>query len=162
VLSSPRQQSFVPDGGPAKLTFGLSAPQNVTASFRTAAWLLYSNRAPIVGSEEARLHAGLRPPLKLYVPISGIQLSRRRPRTRAIAEGRNQGNQVNQAKLAIQLCRRQLLPAATSPAPKSMRPYPSHDPAIEFVEECPDVGALVILAPSPQGRIQFPNHFLST
>ncbi len=47
MLSSPRQQSFVPDGGPAKLTFGLSAPQNVTASFRTAAWILYSNRAPI-------------------------------------------------------------------------------------------------------------------
>ena len=47
VLSSPRQHSFVPDGGPAKLTFGLSAPQKVTTSFRTAAWLLYSNRAPI-------------------------------------------------------------------------------------------------------------------
>ena len=47
MLSSPRQQSFVPDGGPAKLTFGLSAPQNVTASFLTAAWILYSNRAPI-------------------------------------------------------------------------------------------------------------------
>ena len=31
-----------------------------------------------VGSEEARSRAGLRPPLKLYVPISGIQLSRRR------------------------------------------------------------------------------------
>src|SRR6266496_290194 len=31
-----------------------------------------------VGSEEARLRAGLRPPLKLYVPISGIQLSQRR------------------------------------------------------------------------------------
>jgi hypothetical protein len=29
-----------------------------------------------VGSEEARSRAGLRPPLKLYVPISGIQLSR--------------------------------------------------------------------------------------
>jgi len=47
VLSSPRQHSFVPDSGPAKLTFGLSAPQNVTASFRKAAWLLYSNRAGI-------------------------------------------------------------------------------------------------------------------
>ena len=33
-----------------------------------------------VGSEEARSRASLRPPLKLYVPISGIQLSRRRPR----------------------------------------------------------------------------------
>ena len=31
-----------------------------------------------VGSEEARCCASLRPPLKLYVPISGIQLSRRR------------------------------------------------------------------------------------
>jgi hypothetical protein len=31
-----------------------------------------------VGSEEARCRASLRPPLKLYVPISGIQLSRRR------------------------------------------------------------------------------------
>ena len=31
-----------------------------------------------VGSEEARCRASLRPPLKLYVPVSGIQLSRRR------------------------------------------------------------------------------------
>src|ERR1035441_2509988 len=30
-----------------------------------------------VGSEEARLRASLRPPPKLYVPVSGIQLSRR-------------------------------------------------------------------------------------
>jgi hypothetical protein len=32
----------------------------------------------LVGSEEARRRASLRPPLQLYVPISGIQLSRRR------------------------------------------------------------------------------------
>ena len=31
-----------------------------------------------VGSEEARLHAGLRPPLKLHVRFSRMQLSRRR------------------------------------------------------------------------------------
>src|SRR2546426_1979747 len=30
-----------------------------------------------VGSEEARLHAGLRPPLKLHVQVSRMQLSRR-------------------------------------------------------------------------------------
>ena len=30
-----------------------------------------------VGSEEARLHAGLRPPLKLHVRFSRMQLSRR-------------------------------------------------------------------------------------
>src|SRR5215470_19949476 len=32
----------------------------------------------LVGSEEARLHAGLRPPLKLHVRFSRMQLSRRR------------------------------------------------------------------------------------
>ena len=42
--------------------------------------------SPFVGSEEARLRADLRPPLKLYVPVSGIQLSRRRPRTRAVPQ----------------------------------------------------------------------------
>ncbi len=31
----------------------------------------------IVGSEEARLHASLRPPLKLHVRFSRMQLSRR-------------------------------------------------------------------------------------
>jgi hypothetical protein len=41
-----------------------------------------------VGSEEARLRAGLRPPLKLYVPISGIQLSRRHPRAGVRTERR--------------------------------------------------------------------------
>ena len=41
-----------------------------------------------VGSEEARLRASLRPPLKLYVPISGIQLSRRHPRAGVRTERR--------------------------------------------------------------------------
>ena len=49
-----------------------------------------SGFARIVGSEEARLHADLRPPLKLYVPISGIQLSRRCSPTRVRTNGRNQ------------------------------------------------------------------------
>jgi hypothetical protein len=34
-------------------------------------------RAPGVGSEEARLRAGLRPPLKLHVHFSRMQLSRK-------------------------------------------------------------------------------------
>jgi hypothetical protein len=110
--------------------------------------------AAIVGSEEARFRTGLRPPLKLYVPISGIQLSRRWPRTRAIAQGRNQRNQVEQANFAVQLRGRQLLPAATPPSPISVRPNTPHDPAIEFVEERSDVGALVVLAPPTQCRIQ--------
>ncbi len=41
-----------------------------------------------VGSEEARCRASLRPPLKLYVPISGIQLSRRHPRAGVRTERR--------------------------------------------------------------------------
>src|SRR5262249_12773282 len=36
-----------------------------------------------------------------------------------------------------------------------MRPNATHDPAVEFVEECSNVGAFVVLGPSPQGRIQF-------
>ena len=41
-----------------------------------------------VGTEEVRSRADLRPPLKLYVPISGIQLSRRHPeRGRGAREG---------------------------------------------------------------------------
>src|SRR5690349_9886837 len=41
-----------------------------------------------------------------------------------------------------------------------MRPDAPHDPAIEFVEERSDMGALVILAPPPQCWIQFLNQFL--
>ena len=35
-----------------------------------------------------------------------------------------------------------------------MRPDAAHDPAVEFVEERSDMGPLVVLAPSSQGRIQ--------
>ena len=56
-----------------------------------------------VGSEGARFRAGLRPPLKLYVPISGIQLSRGRPRAGGRTERRYQRDEVYQAKLLIQL-----------------------------------------------------------
>ena len=35
-----------------------------------------------------------------------------------------------------------------------MRPNAAHDPAVEFVEEGPNVGSFVVLGPSPQGRIQ--------
>ncbi len=38
---------------------------------------LFGSLLAFVGSEEARLRAGLRPPLKLPVPISSRQLSRR-------------------------------------------------------------------------------------
>jgi hypothetical protein len=38
---------------------------------------LFGSLLAFVGSEEARLHAGLRPPLKLHVQFSRMQLSRR-------------------------------------------------------------------------------------
>jgi hypothetical protein len=41
-----------------------------------------------------------------------------------------------------------------------MRPDPSHDPAIEAVEELSNVGAFVILAPAPQEWIKFRNQLL--
>ena len=54
-----------------------------------------------VGSEEARLRARLRPPLKLYVRFSRIQLSRRLMLPRC--NRRNSLNQVHQPVLAVQL-----------------------------------------------------------
>jgi hypothetical protein len=38
---------------------------------------LFASLLTLVGSEEARLRAGLRPPLKLHVQFSRMQLSRR-------------------------------------------------------------------------------------
>ena len=38
--------------------------------------MLAKNNADVVGSEEARLRAGLRPPLKLHGRFSRMQLSR--------------------------------------------------------------------------------------
>ena len=41
MLSSPRRQSFVPDGGPAKLTFGLGSTTKCHGLFRQQQALLY-------------------------------------------------------------------------------------------------------------------------
>ena len=41
-----------------------------------------------------------------------------------------------------------------------MRPNAPHNPAVESVEKCSDVGFLVVLAPSPQDRIKFLNQLL--
>src|ERR1035437_1652610 len=110
---------------------------------------------PGVGSEVARLRASHRPPLKLYVQFSRIQLSRRLALPRC--NRRDQLNQVHQPVLAIQLGFRQLSPATVPPPLESMRPNAPHYPAVEPVEELSDVGSLVVMAPSPQHRIQFLN-----
>src|SRR5438034_11078657 len=106
-----------------------------------------------VGSEEARCCASLRPPLKLYVPISGIQLSRRRSGTRVRTKRGYQRDEVHQAKLFIQLRLGQLYPTPGPPPAESVRPNAPHDPAVEFVEERSNVGSFVILSPTSQGRI---------
>src|SRR3954464_10869126 len=98
-----------------------------------------------VGSEVARLHAGHRPPLKLYVQFSRIQLSRRL--TLPGCNRRNQLNQIHQPVLSVQLGFRQLSPAAVPPTLKSLRPYAPHYPAVESVEELSDVGSLVVMSP---------------
>jgi hypothetical protein len=43
-----------------------------------------------------------------------------------------------------------------------MRPDSSPDPAVETLEELADVGAFVILAPTPQERIKSRNQFLGS
>src|SRR5215472_8623271 len=113
---------------------------------------------PAVGSEVARLRAGHRPPLKLYVQFSCIQLSRRLPLPRC--NRRDELKQVHQPVLAIQLGFRQLSPAAVPPPLASVRPNAPHDPAVEPVEEVSDVGSLVVMSPPPQHRIQFLDQLL--
>src|SRR5471030_2740398 len=111
-----------------------------------------------VGSEVARLRAGHRPPLKLYVQFSRIQLSR--ILTLPGGNRRDQLNQVHQPVLAIQLGFRQLSPATVPPPLESMRPNAPHYPAVDPVEELSNVGSLVVMAPSPQHRIQFLDQLL--
>src|SRR5450631_1536634 len=100
-----------------------------------------------VGSEVARLRAGHRPPLKLYMQFSRIQLSQRLTLPRG--NRRNQLNQVHQPVLAVQRGLRLLSPATVAPALESMRPNASHNPTVEPVEELSDVGPLVVMTPSP-------------
>jgi len=57
--------------------------------------------------------------------------------------------------LSVQNGARQLPPAAVPPTAIRMRPHPAHNPTIESVEELSDVGSLVMMAPTPQYRVQF-------
>src|SRR5216684_2688191 len=101
----------------------------------------------------ARLGAGLRPPLKLHVQFSRMQLSRRsefRPGT----QRRNQRNQTDQPQLTTKTPSWVLLPPRTAPTSMMMRPQASHHPTIKLVEESPHVGTFVILAPPTNHRIE--------
>src|SRR5438876_9605018 len=63
---------------------------------------------------------------------------------------RNEIDQPNKPVLVVELRRWQPFPARITPAPVPMRPNASPDPAVETLEELADVGAFVILAPTPQ------------
>jgi hypothetical protein len=92
--------------------------------------------------------AGLRPPLKLDVQFSRIQLSGRR--TIAGGYGRDRTNEVYKSKLTVEPSCRECLPPHAAPALESVRPDSPHDPSVELVEEPSDVGALEVVPPGYQ------------
>src|SRR5262245_51114670 len=65
--------------------------------------------------------ADLRPPLKLHVQVSRMQLSRKRD-TRSRSQRRDQANQAYQPQLAPEARRREHLPSRTTPPAKAVRP----------------------------------------
>src|SRR5260370_14832070 len=68
--------------------------------------------------------------------------------------------QPDKLVLAVQLGRGQLFPACVAPTSVPMRPDSPPDPTVETLEEFADLGAFVILAPTPQERIQLRNQLL--
>ena len=104
-----------------------------------------------VGSEEARLHAGLRPPLKLHVRFSRMQLSRRLTASRC--NRRNYSNEVDKLELAVEQLLGQPFPASVTPMLEAVRPDTMNNPAIDSVEEQSDMGSFVIFAPPSQERV---------
>src|SRR6516164_1599249 len=90
--------------------------------------------------------ADLRPPHKLDVQFSRIQLSRRR--SPLSGDGRDQRDKIDKPELAVELAAWQRCPAAAAPFAKPMRPNSPHEPAIELVEELSDVSPLVVVAPT--------------
>src|SRR3954447_15522885 len=96
--------------------------------------------------------AGLRPPLKLDVRFSRIQLSRRR--FLLSSDGRDHRNQVHEPILAVELVVRQSSPSTAAPPLVPMRPDPPHQPLVEPVKEPSDVGPFVVVAPPSHDGIE--------
>src|SRR6516165_3856900 len=94
--------------------------------------------------------ADLRPPHKLDVQFSRIQLSRRR--SPLSGDGRDQRDKIDKPELAVELAAWQRCPAAAAPFAKPMRPNSPHEPAIELVEELSDVSPLVVVGPNHARR----------
>src|SRR6266511_5572557 len=103
--------------------------------------------------------ADLRPPLKLDVQFSRIQLSRRRyPLS---GDGRDQCDKINKPELAVELAEWQRCPATAAPLAEPMRPNSPHQPAVELVEELSDVSPLVVVAPTTHDGVDLFYQLLS-
>src|SRR6516165_1817039 len=103
--------------------------------------------------------AGLRPPPKLDVQFSRIQLSRRR--SPLSGDGRDQRDKIDEPKLAVELAGWQRCPTAAAPFAEPVRPDSSHQPAVESVEELSDVGPLVVVAPTTHNGVRLFYQLLS-
>src|SRR6266511_3401082 len=103
--------------------------------------------------------ADLRPPPKLDVQFSRIQLSRRR--CPLSSDGRDQRDKIDKPELAVELAGWQRCPTAAAPFPEPVRPDSSHQPAVESVEELSDVGPLVVMAPTTHNGVRLFYQLLS-
>src|SRR5260221_6059168 len=103
--------------------------------------------------------ADLRPPHKLDVQFSRIQLSRRR--CPLSSDGRDQRDKIDKPELAVELAGWQRCPTAAAPFPEPVRPDSSHQPAVESVEELSDVGPLVVMAPTTHNGVRLFYQLLS-
>ena len=115
------------------LDSSVRAAAATTGAATTAAWTA-------VGSEEARLQRW---------PPSAAQTGRAVFPHPAFTKARHQREvaregireiKSHKSHLAVELTLREPFPAPTPPPLESMRPDPSHDPAVETGEELADVG----------------------
>src|SRR5258705_13045102 len=103
--------------------------------------------------------ADLRPPHKLDVQFSRIQLSRRRyPLS---GDGRDQRDKINKPELAVELTEWQRCPATAAPLAEPVRPNSPHQPAVKLVEELSDVSPLVVVAPTTHDGVDLFYQLLS-
>ena len=98
----------------------------------------------------AHQRARLRPPLKRYVPFSGIPLSQGCLWQR---DGRYQRDQVNKTILAVELALGESPVAPASPPLIAMGMDTPNDPAIQPGEERADMGLAKVIAPPADDRV---------
>src|SRR5262249_35695700 len=121
-------------------------------------WALPSARR-VGGGALDYSRADLRPPHKLDVQFSRIQLSRRRHPLSG--DGRDQRDKIDKPELAVELADWQRCPATAAPLAEPMRPDSPHAPDVESVEELSDVSPLVVVAATSHDRVDLFYQLLS-